>query len=92
MAKMKLMKDAREKLRNNEMEGQSRIAKSTSMREVADSAIVHGATKEEMIRYDDFYDISWWEIPSVRYVEARWSSSYRIRTRRDLQALFICER
>jgi hypothetical protein len=54
------------------------------MREVADSAIVHGATKEEMIRYDDFYDISWWEIPSVRYVEARWSSSYRIQTRRDL--------
>ena len=59
MAKMKLIKDAREKLRKNEMEGQSRIAKSTAMRDVADSAIVHGATEEEMIRYDDFYDISW---------------------------------
>jgi hypothetical protein len=54
------------------------------MREVADSAIVHGATEEEMIRYDDFYDISWLEIPSVRYVEARWSSSDWIQTRGDL--------
>jgi hypothetical protein len=54
------------------------------MRELPDSATVHGATEEEMMRYEDFYDISWWEIPSVRYVEARWSSNDWIQPRGDL--------
>jgi len=84
VAKMKLIKDAREKLRKNEMEGQSRTINFTIMRDIADSTIVHGATEEEMMRYDDFHDISWWEIPSVRYVEARWSSNDWIQPRGNL--------